>query len=302
MTAMTGDTSKGSTSARILMTEARDRLRQEGVDSAPLEARLLMAHALGMASDQLLLSPDMAVPPEAESRFSEALRRRLTREPLFYILGEREFYGLALHVDSRALIPRPETELLVEEALAVVRAGKPEQRDGTGLEIADIGTGSGCVVVALATQLPGARFFAADLAAEALEVALINAERHGVADRITFAQGDLLEPLPGPMHIIVANPPYVPKENLATIQAEIRDHEPRVAVDGGNGGMTIAERLIAQAPAALRPGGWLFMEVGYGQASVMVDAAQVVFSPGAQIDMALDLAGVQRVVRVRQAP
>ena len=302
MTAMTGDTSKGSTSARILMTEARDRLRQEGVDSAPLEARLLMAHALGMASDQLLLSPDMAVPPEAESRFSEALRRRLTREPLFYILGEREFYGLALHVDSRALIPRPETELLVEEALAVVRAGKPEQRDGTGLEIADIGTGSGCVVVALATQLPGARFFAADLAAEALEVALINAERHGVADRITFAQGDLLEPLPGPMHIIVANPPYVPKENLATIQAEIRDHEPRVAVDGGNGGMTIAERLIAQAPAALRPGGWLFMEVGYGQASVMVDAAQVVFNPGAQIDMALDLAGVQRVVRVRQAP
>ena len=301
MTAMTGDTSKGSTSARILMTEARDRLRQEGVDSAPLEARLLMAHALGVASDQLLLSPDMDVPPEAESRFSEALRRRLTREPLFYILGEREFYSLAFHVDSRALIPRPETELLVEEALAVVHAGKPEQRDGTGLEIADIGTGSGCVVVALATQLPGARFFAADLSAEALEVARINAERHSVAHRITFAQGDLLQPLPGPMHIIVANPPYVPKENLATIQAEIRDHEPRVAVDGGNGGMTIAERLIAQAPAALRPGGWLFMEVGYGQASVMVDAAQVVFSPGAQIDMALDLAGVQRVVRVRQA-
>ena len=289
-------------SARTLMTEARDELRQAGVDSAPLEARLLLAHALDIASDQLLLAPDMEVPANAESGFREALRRRLTREPLFYILGEREFYGLALHVDSRALIPRPETELLVEEALAVIRAGRQESRDGTGLQIADIGTGSGCVVVALATHLPRARFVATDLAGEALEVAAINAERYGVADRITFAQGDLLVPLPGPMHIIVANPPYVPKENLATIQAEIRDHEPRVAVDGGNGGMTIAERLITQAPPALQPGGWLFMEVGYGQASVMVDAAQAAFGPDAQIDMALDLAGVSRVVRVNQAP
>ena len=289
-------------SARDLMTEARDELRQAGVDSAPLEARLLLAHALGIAGDQLLLAPDMEVPWEAESGFREALRRRLTREPLFYILGEREFYGLVLHVDSRALIPRPETELLVEEALAVIRAGRQEHRDGTGLQIADIGTGSGCVVVALAMQLPGARFIATDLAGEALEVAAINAGRHGVADRITFAQGDLLAPLSERMHIIVANPPYVPKENLATIQAEIRDHEPRVAVDGGNGGMTIAERLIAQAPPALRPGGWLFMEVGYGQASVMVDAAKAAFGPDATIDMALDLAGVSRVVRVNQAP
>ena len=299
---MTDDTSGRPASARVLMTEALDELRQAGVDSAPLEARLLLAHALGIPSDQLLLSPDMDVPAEAESGFRDVLRRRLTREPLFYILGEREFYGLALHVDSRALIPRPETELLVEEALAVIRAGKQEHRDGAGLQIADIGTGSGCVVVALATQLPGARFIATDLAGEALEVAAINAERHGVADRITFAQGDLLAPLSEPMHIIVANPPYVPQENLATIQAEIRDHEPRVAVDGGTGGMTIAERLIAQAPPALRPGGWLFMEVGYGQASVMVDAAQAAFGPDAQIDMALDLAGVSRVVRVNQAP
>ena len=302
MTNTTRDMSGRPASARALITAARDELRQAGVDSAALEARLLLAYALGIASDQLLLAPDMDVPAEAECGFREALRRRLTREPLFYILGEREFYGLALHVDSRALIPRPETELLVEETLAVVRAGKQEHRDGTGLQIADIGTGSGCVVVALATQLPGARFTATDLAGEALEVAAINAERHGVADRITFAQGDLLAPLPGPMHIIVANPPYVPQENLATIQAEIRDHEPRVAVDGGNGGMTIAGRLIAQAPPALRPGGWLFMEVGYGQASVMVDAAQTAFGPDAQIDMAIDLAGVSRVVRVNQAP
>ncbi len=247
------------------------------------------------------MEPDQAVSADTETRFREALGRRLNREPLFYITGEREFYGLPFYVDARALIPRPETELLVEEAVSAVADMGDVHGKGTGLLIADIGTGSGCIVVATATALTEARFIATDISAEALEVALANAERHGVADRITFTTGDLLEPLSGPVDIIIANPPYIPAENLPGLQAEIRDHEPRVAVDGGAGGMTVAERLVRGAPLYIRPGGRLLMEVGYGQAPLMVDVAREVFPAGTEVDMALDLAGIARVVRVRRA-
>ncbi len=290
-----------STSARALLIEGRDLLQAAGVDSAALEARLLLAHALNAAPESLLTEPDQAVSEDAESRFHVALERRLGREPLFYITGEREFYGLPFYVDARALIPRPETELLVEEAIGAVGELGPEYANGAGLRIADIGTGSGCIVVATATVLTGATFMATDISGDAVEVARQNAERHGVADRITFAVGDLLAPLSGPFDIIIANPPYIPAENLPTLQAEIRDHEPRVAVDGGDGGMTIAARLIRSAPLYLRPGGRLLMEVGYGQAPLMVDVAKEVFPVGSDVDMSLDLAGIPRVVRVRKA-
>lgn len=287
------------TPARVLLTQARAQLEEAGVDSAALEARLLLAHALNAAPESLLAEPEQAVSEDQEAQFREALGRRLNREPLFYITGEREFYGLAFYVDARALIPRPETELLVEEAVGAVADMGEAYNNGAGLLIADIGTGSGCIVVATATVLTGARFVATDISAEAVEVAQANAERHGVADRITFGVGDLLEPLPGPMDIIIANPPYIPAENLAELQAEIRDHEPRVAVDGGDGGMTIAERLVRSAPGYMKPGGRLLMEVGYGQAPLMVDVAKEVFPSHTEVDMALDLAGIPRVVRVQ---
>ena len=288
-----------STPARALLTEGRAQLQAAGIDSAALEARLLLAYAMDAAPESLLAEPNQAVSADAEARFRDALGRRLGREPLFYITGEREFYGLPFYVDARALIPRPETELLVEEAVSAVADMRTANDKGAGLLIADIGTGSGCIVVATATALREARFIATDISAEALEVALANAERHGVADRITFAVGDLLEPLSGPVDIIIANPPYIPAENLPGLQAEIRDHEPRVAVDGGEGGMTIAERLVRTAPDYLKPRGRLLMEVGYGQAPLIVDVAREVFPAGTEVDMALDLAGVARVVRVR---
>ena len=287
------------TPARVLLTDARAQLQAAGVDSAALEARLLLAHALNVAPESLLAEPEQAVSGDAEARFREALGRRLNREPLFYITGEREFYGLPFYVDARALIPRPETELLVEEAIAAVADMGDAHENGAGLLIADIGTGSGCIVVATATVLTEARFIATDISAEAVEVAQANAQRHGVSNRITFGVGDLLEPLPEPVDIIIANPPYIPAENLSELQAEIRDHEPRVAVDGGDGGMTIAERLVRSATGYLKPGGRLLMEVGYGQAPLMVDVAKEVFPAGTEVDMALDLAGIPRVVRVQ---
>ena len=287
------------TPARALLTDARAQLQAAGVDSAALEARLLLAHALNAAPESLLAEPEQTVSEGADARFREALGRRLNREPLFYITGEREFYGLPFYVDARALIPRPETELLVEEAIVAVAGMGEAHENGAGLLIADIGTGSGCIVVATATVLTEARFVATDISAEAVEVAHANAERHGAADRITFGVGDLFEPLPEPVDIIIANPPYIPAENLAELQAEIRDHEPRVAVDGGDGGMTIAERLVRSAPGYLKNGGRLLMEVGYGQAPLMVDVAKEVFPSGTEVDMALDLAGIPRVVRVQ---
>ena len=288
------------TPARGLLSEAWAQLQAAGVDSAALEARLLLAYAVDVAPESLLAEPDQEVSADAELRFREALGRRLNREPLFYITGEREFYGLPFYVDARALIPRPETELLVEEAIAAVSDMGDAHDKGAGLLIADIGTGSGCIVVATATMLTAARFIATDISAEAVEVARANAERHGVVDRITFGVGDLLEPLSEPMDIIIGNPPYIPAENLPGLQAEIRDHEPRVAVDGGAGGMTIAERLVRGAPDYLRPGGRLLMEVGYGQAPLMVDVAKEVFPAGTVVDMALDLAGIPRVVWVQR--
>ncbi len=297
---MTGNAPAGATPAHVLLSLARGRLQAAGLDSALLEARLLLAHVLGAPPESLLAEPNRPVSAGAQAQFDQVLQRRLSREPLFYIIGEREFYGLAFQVDARALIPRPETELLIEEVLQAEREAGREPPDGAGLWIADIGTGSGCVAVALATVLPKARLVATDISADALQLARVNATRHGVAERVSFKQGDLLTPLPGPMDIIVANPPYIPAENLPTLQPEIRDFEPRVAVNGGDGGMTIAERLLRQAPPFLRRGGRLFMEVGYGQASVMVDTARAVFPRGAEVDMALDLAGIPRVVRVRQ--
>ena len=288
-----------TTPARALLTEARAQLEAAGIDSAPLEARLLLAHALDAAPDALLTEPDQPVSAAITTRFWSVVGRRLQREPLFYITGEREFYGLPFYVDARALIPRPETELLVEEAIAAAAIMAASHTNGNSLLIADIGSGSGCIVVATASVLTGARFIATDISAGAVDVARANAERHGVADRITFSVGDLLEPLTERIDIIIANPPYIPAENLPALQAEIRDHEPRVAIDGGAGGMTIAERLVRSAPGHLKPGGWLLMEVGYGQAPLMVDTAKEVFPPGSDIDMALDLAGIPRVVRVR---
>jgi release factor glutamine methyltransferase len=281
------------TTARALLMDARARLAAAGIDDASLEARVLLAHALGVEPISLLLEPGRSVNPKQASDYEKLLKRRLTREPLAYIIGEREFYGLSFLVDSRALIPRPETELLVESALEIAK-----ERDWPdGLLVADVGTGSGCIAVSIAVHLPQARLYALDLSKDALALAAANAARHGVQSHVAFLQGDLLSPLPAPVDIIVANPPYVPDENVATIQPEIGLYEPRMAIEGGPDGLTVARRLLAQASRFLRPGGVLLMETGHGQASDAVEAARAAF-PDAAMDMAPDLAGIPRVLRV----
>jgi len=239
---------------------ARQRLRNAGLSSieADLGARLLAEHVLGWTAERLLTDGGGAEPPDFASRFDALVARRAAREPLPYIVGHREFWDLDFEVSPAVLIPRPETELIVEAALDIV----PSRASAT---IADVCTGCGCVAVALARERPTARLIATDISEEALAVARRNARRHGVADRVEVLRGDLLEPIRAACDLIVANPPYVAARVRPALQPEVRDHEPNVALFGGDDGLTMIERLVLDAPARIRPGGSLVFEFGFGQ-------------------------------------
>jgi release factor glutamine methyltransferase len=204
-----------------------------------------------------------------------------------YLTGRAEFYGLDFEVTPEVLIPRPETETLVDLALA--------QRPAT---IVDVGTGSGCIAVALAARLPKATVCAIDISPAALAVAQRNAERHDVADRVHLIVGDVLNPRPSQADLIVSNPPYIPTGDCASLQASVRNHEPNLALDGGPDGLAIIEPLMAQAPAVLRPGGALLIEVGFDQGEIASRLARTYF-PQAQVRIHPDLAGRDRVLEVQ---
>lgn len=239
---------------------ARQRLRDAGIrmDEATLGARLLAQHVLGWTAEQFFTDGAAVEPPNFASRFDTLIGRRASREPLAYIVGRREFWRLEFEVTPAVLIPRPETELIVEAALELLPSA------GTAL-IADVGTGSGCLAVALACERPGARVIASDISQDALDVARRNASHHGVDERIEFRQGDLLDPIADVCDLIVANPPYVVEHARPALGPEVRDHEPGVALFGGADGLRLLERLIHGAPARLVPGGYLAFEFGLGQ-------------------------------------
>jgi release factor glutamine methyltransferase len=230
------------------------------------DAALLLRHALGISHAAQLAEPERALTPAQQATFDALVQRRLANEPIQYITGEQEFYGLALRVTPAVLIPRPETEQLVE---AVINEMKQAELDSKqSLRILDVGTGSGAIAIALAHHLPHARFTAVDLSATALEVAASNAARHALASRIRFVASDLLDALPPdelPLDVIVSNPPYVPTADRASLHPQVRNHEPAAALFAGPDGLDIVRRLIPQARAALRPNGLLALEIGHGQ-------------------------------------
>lgn len=265
-----------SATSRLSATSATPRL----------DAELLLAHVLGWPRARLLAERDHAPTVAELAAFQALVERRSAGEPVAYLVGHKEFYGLDLVVTPATLVPRPETELLVELAL--------EAAKGMGrapLLIADIGTGTGAIAVALATHLPAALVYAVDLSAEALEVAGRNVERHGLDGRVRLLQGDLLAPLPGPVDIIVSNPPYT---MIDEIEPNVRTYEPRLALDGGPDGAAIYRRLIAAAPAYLRPGGALLLEIGAWQGHLVAGLLRQAL-PQAAIAVHQDLAGRDRV-------
>jgi release factor glutamine methyltransferase len=277
----------GGTIGQVL-SHARKTLSEYNIESPALESELLLRYTLGFDRVQLYIEHDSRISPEREEYFWRLIERRLNREPAAYISGHREFFGLDFYVNSNVLIPRPETELLVEEALNIA-----ERHPIT--TIADIGTGSGAIAVSLATKLPRSKIYATDISAAALEVAALNCNTHQVSDRVLLLQGDLLEPLPEPVDLIAANLPYVRESDLKEVNTV--GFEPVLALDGGPDGLDKIRRLCSQMNGKLNPGGSLLLEIGIGQAEPLITILKNLY-PSAQIQVIPDLTGKERVLKL----
>ena len=258
-----------------LVQGARDRLIEAGIgaNNAALDAELLARQVLGWDKARFLTDRNEAATTMFLLGYEHFVARRTRREPISYILGTREFWGLNFEVTPDVLIPRPETELIVEEAIERFR--EPFSQDasekGSRNLVYDVGTGSGVLAVVLAKEFPDAKVVATDISPEALGVAKRNAARHGVADRITFVETSFLDGLDTGARLIVSNPPYVPALSKPALSPEVRDYEPRVAVYGGDDGLEGLRRVVEDAAALLAPGGWLIVEFGYGQEDAVVN-------------------------------
>jgi release factor glutamine methyltransferase len=236
-------------------------LADRGVENPRLNAEHLLAHALGLKRMELYLQFDRPLTESERAPLRDLVKRRGTREPLQHVLGTAEFHGRTFACDKRALVPRPETEQLVELALEIAK-------DKPAATILDIGTGSGVIVLTIALELPSATLHATDLSPDALVLAAENAARHALTDRIVFHQADLLPPDGTRFDLIIANLPYIPAEEIASLSPEVR-HDPASALDGGPDGLDLVRRLIETAPDRLAPGGALLLEIGLGQADAV---------------------------------
>jgi release factor glutamine methyltransferase len=292
---------------------------------ARVDAELLMMQIVGRNRAYLIAHPDKLLSAEEAARYEVFIERRANGEPIQQITGEQEFCRMPFRVTPDVLIPRPETELLVEHALhliplfhpkskhffsfRIIRTGssaKKRREDVCNLEVAgwpprilDVGTGSGCIAISIAHDWTEAEITAIDLSSSALEVARFNAESLGFADRIRFLEGDLLAPVAGErFEIIVSNPPYVPETDRATLSVEVREYEPAVALYAGEDGLDVIRRLIPAAFGALVPGGYLALEIGYGQSMTVTEL--LVCAGFEQIEFVPDLQGIPRVVCARR--
>jgi len=281
------------------IAEGSARLEASHVDEARRTAGVLLCHALGIDRTHLLTRSEEQIIDLNYESYLRLVERRAAGEPVQYITGHQEFFGLDFNVTNEVLIPRPETEFLVERviALAIEFPGEPNPL------IADIGTGSGCIAISLATRLPHARLIATDISSGALEVARANAGRHGVQDRIQFIEGDALEPLSrigleGAVDVLASNPPYVEEATSTLVQREVREWEPHNALFSGADGLDFYRRLLPDAPRYLKPGGFVVLEIGYSQLDSI--AAMIAGSALELVDATPDLQGIPRAICIRR--
>lgn len=275
----------------LAIKQATERLEVSARGDARLDAETLLMHVLGHDRAYLYAHPDFELSCRELSGYRELVERRTSGEPLQYITGHQEFWGLDLLVTPAVLIPRPETEHSVEAALELLRNIEFPR-------VIDVGTGSGCIALALASELPTAKIDAVDLSAAALEVAHDNAQRLGFGNRIKFAQGDLLGnylDLGSTYDMVISNPPYVGESEADKLQVEVRQHEPHCALFGGQEGLDVYRRLIPQAREILKPGGWLVMEIGFSQEQ----AIHQLLNEWRNVHSVPDLRGIPRVVIAR---
>lgn len=239
-------------------------LAKKGVESPRLQSELLLAHVLKLPRMKLYLNFERELTDTETDSYRELIKRRSLREPLQHIVGSTSFCGLEIAVNRKVLVPRPETEILAEMGWKWLgQMENPNVGSGTAL---DFGTGSGCIAIALAAKCPTAKIIAIDASPEALEVARQNAARNGVADRIEFFEADGFKTLTAAFHLIISNPPYIPSAEIETLEPEVRDHDPRSALDGGPDGLDFYRRFAAEARAFLKPDGRIMLEFGDGQA------------------------------------
>jgi release factor glutamine methyltransferase len=260
---------------------------------AALDAQLLLCHVLGVDRTYLFTYPERELTSDEITQYESLVVRAAAREPFAYIVGRRGFYDLDLIVTPDVLIPRPETELLLERALAWAK-------DRPTLTAVDVGTGSGALAVAFARHAPQTAVHAADVSEAALNVARRNAEKYNLLHRITFHQGDLLSPLIAKhikVDLVMANLPYIPTATIDTLDSNVRDHEPRVALDGGGDGLALVRRLIAQIPSACSPHALILLEIGADQGAAALEAAQTLYT--SRIELVKDYAGLDRIVDIR---
>jgi release factor glutamine methyltransferase len=267
------------------------RLARGEAGTPSLDAQVLLAHHLRLPRTHVLAHPDWPLEAQAAQAFAQDVARLIAGEPLAYLLGVREFYGLTFEVSPQVLIPRPETELLIDEA----RSWLGKQAPGGAPRVLDVGCGSGCIAVALAVHTPGLHLLAADISPGALSVAQRNARRHGVADRIQFVEADLLSPFAPGLDLICANPPYIASDALTRL--EVSRFEPRGALDGGPDGMDPTRRLIDQAKRRMNPGSCLLIEIEESRGMAARDMAERAF-PRGRIAVLEDLGGRSRLLRI----
>ena len=274
------------------LLEARHAFERARIpaEEAAIDAEVLARHVLGWDRAALIVHGREPAPAGFDDAFDTLIRRRVQREPVAMIVGHREFWGLEFEVTRDVLVPRPDTEFVVEAAIEL--AGTRDVR------IVDVGTGSGCIAVSLAVALPAATLVAADISPAALAVARRNAERHGVRDRMTFVQSDLLEGVTGTADLIVSNPPYIASADALSLPPEVVKFEPHVALFGGEDGLVTIRRLFAAASAHLAPGGHLVIEFGYAQES---DVAALATATGWHVvEVRRDLAQIPRIIALRR--
>jgi release factor glutamine methyltransferase len=288
-------------SPACLLSEAASFLARHGIPTPRLDAEVLLAHTLGMSKTGLYTRLHIPLDTPHHTAFWQKIQQRAGREPLQYITRVQEFWSLDFLVDQRVLIPRPETELVVEVGLELL--GGPSAAAEQSTQILDLGTGSGCIVIALATQLPRAQFWAYDVSSDALAVARENARRHRVDDRVTFIHADMHDGLAARLSnfdLIVTNPPYIAQSELSALQPEVRAWEPRLALDGGRDGLDFYRRLLQDCPMLLRLGGWLVMEIGQDQSETVLRMAE---AQPTLTDRCVwrDYAGLPRVVSAQRA-
>lgn len=270
-----------------LLADASKKLADAGVEEPRREAASLMASAIGRDAVFLIAHPEYELSAEEASTFAVFVERRTAREPFHYIVGNKEFYGLSFIVGPSVLIPRPETEMLVEAAIS---------RDPTN--ICEVGVGSGCISVSILKALPNATGVGLEISGEAIEVAHANALRHGVDERLDLRQSDLFSALNDEsFEGIVSNPPYIPAADIAGLEPEVRAFEPHMALTDGASGLGIISRLVEQAPNHLSSGGWLMFEMGIGQADEIV--AMFDRTVWDDVSVLLDISGIPRVVTAR---